>query len=260
VNDDRVRLEPSWKARLAAQFASARMGELREFLRAEKAAGKTIYPPGPQIFAALDSTPFEAVKVVILGQDPYHGPGQAHGLCFSVQPGVPVPPSLQNIFAELQRDLGLPRPDHGCLLPWARQGVLLLNAVLTVERGRAGSHQGRGWEAFTDAIVEALDREREHLVFLLWGSPAQAKGRRVDARRHLVLKAPHPSPLSAHRGFIGCGHFSQANAYLTERGIAPIDWRLPPRSALDTLQVTDPRGGPPPGHGPSSPADPRPPG
>lgn len=235
MNDERVRLEPSWKARLAAQFESPRMVALRDFLRAEKAAGKTIYPPGPRIFAALDSTPFDAVKVVILGQDPYHGPGQAHGLCFSVQPGVPPPPSLQNIFAELQRDLGLPRPDHGCLLPWARQGVLLLNAVLTVERGQAGSHQGRGWEEFTDAVVEALDREREHLVFLLWGSPAQAKGRRVDGRRHLVLKAPHPSPLSAHRGFIGCGHFSQANAYLQSHGIAPIDWRLPPRGALEAM-------------------------
>ena len=260
MTDDRVRLEPSWKARLAAQFESPRMAALREFLRAEKAAGKTIYPPGPQFFAALDSTPFDAVKVVILGQDPYHGPGQAHGLCFSVQPGVPVPPSLQNIFAELQRDLGLPRPDHGCLLPWARQGVLLLNAVLTVERGQAGSHQGRGWEEFTDAIVEALDREREHLVFLLWGSPAQAKGRRVDGRRHLVLKAPHPSPLSAHRGFIGCGHFSRANAYLAEHGIAPVDWSLPPRSALDTLPRTDPRGGQPPGHDPPSPPDPPSPG
>jgi uracil-DNA glycosylase len=233
VSDDRVRLEPSWKARLEAQFASPHMAALRAFLRAEKAAGKTIYPPGPEIFAALDRTPFDAVKVVILGQDPYHGPGQAHGLCFSVRPGVPVPPSLQNIFAELQRDLGIARPDHGCLLPWARQGVLLLNAVLTVERGQAGSHHGKGWEAFTDAIVDALDREREHLVFLLWGSPAQAKGRRVDPRRHLVLRAPHPSPLSAHRGFIGCAHFSQANAYLEAHGLAPIDWRLPPRSALD---------------------------
>lgn len=233
MSDDRVRLEPSWKARLEAQFASPHMAALRAFLRAEKAAGKTIYPPGPEIFAALDRTPFDAVKVVILGQDPYHGPGQAHGLCFSVRPGVPVPPSLQNIFAELQRDLGIPRPDHGCLLPWARQGVLLLNAVLTVERGQAGSHHGQGWEAFTDVIVDALDREREHLVFLLWGSPAQAKGRRVDPRRHLVLRAPHPSPLSAHRGFIGCAHFSQANAYLEAHGLAPIDWRLPPRSALD---------------------------
>jgi uracil-DNA glycosylase len=232
VSAERVRLEPSWKARLGAQFDTPPMRELGEFLRAEKAAGKVIYPPGAQIFAALDATPFEAVKVVILGQDPYHGPGQAHGLCFSVQPGVPPPPSLINVFNELQRDLGITRPDHGCLLPWARQGVLLLNAVLTVERGQAGSHQGRGWEGFTDAVVDALDREREGLVFLLWGSPAQAKGRRVDARRHRVLKAPHPSPLSAHRGFIGCGHFSQANEWLAAHGQVPIDWQLPPRALL----------------------------
>jgi uracil-DNA glycosylase len=232
VSGERIRLEPSWKARLAERFATPEMSALREFLRAEKAAGKQIYPPGPEIFAALDATPFDAVKVVILGQDPYHGPGQAHGLCFSVRPGVPTPPSLTNIFAELESDLGIPRPDHGCLLPWARQGVLLLNAVLTVERGLAGSHHGRGWEGFTDAIVAALDRERENLVFLLWGSPAQAKGRHVDARRHCVLKAPHPSPLSAHRGFLGCRHFSRANAWLADHGSAPIDWRLPPRAAL----------------------------
>jgi uracil-DNA glycosylase len=233
VSEDRIRLEPSWKARLAEQFATPAMAALREFLRAEKAAGKAIYPPGPEIFAALDATPFDAVKVVVLGQDPYHGPGQAHGLCFSVRPGVPPPPSLNNIFAELESDLGIPRPDHGCLLPWARQGVLLLNAVLTVERGLAGSHHGRGWEGFTDAIVAALDRERENLVFLLWGSPAQAKGRHVDARRHCVLKAPHPSPLSAHRGFLGCRHFSKANQWLAAHGIAPVDWRLPPRASLD---------------------------
>jgi uracil-DNA glycosylase len=228
AGSDRVRLEPGWKAQLATEFESASMLALREFLLAEKRAGKVIYPPGPRIFAAFDATPFDAVKVVILGQDPYHGPGQAHGLCFSVPPGVPPPPSLENIFAELARDLGVPRPDHGCLLPWARQGVLLLNAVLTVERGNAGSHQGKGWEAFTDAAIARLDREREHLVFMLWGSYAQAKGRLVDARRHLVLKAPHPSPLSAHRGFIGCGHFSAANQYLQRHGATPIDWRLPP--------------------------------
>jgi uracil-DNA glycosylase len=168
----------------------------------------------------------------VLGQDPYHGPGQAHGLCFSVLPGVPVPPSLENIYAEQQRDLGIPRPDHGWLMPWARQGVLLLNAVLTVERGLAGSHQGKGWERFTDAVVARLNEEREGLVFLLWGSYAQAKGKAIDARRHTVLKAPHPSPLSAYRGFIGCGHFSTANARLEARGLAPIDWRLPPRSQL----------------------------
>jgi uracil-DNA glycosylase len=232
VSEDRVKLEPSWKARVGAQFERPEMLALGEFLRSEKAAGKVIYPPGGRIFAALDSTPFDAVKVVILGQDPYHGPNQAHGLCFSVLPGVPVPPSLENIFKELSRDLGIARPDHGYLLPWARQGVLLLNAVLTVERGLAGSHQNKGWEGFTDACIDALNREREGIVFLLWGSYAQAKGKLIDARRHRVLKAPHPSPLSAHRGFIGCAHFSRTNDYLKERGRAAIDWKLPPRAEL----------------------------
>ena len=232
MSEDRVKLTPSWKAQVGAQFDLPAMQALGDFLRAEKSAGKVIYPAGSRIFAALDATPFDAVKVVILGQDPYHGPGQAHGLCFSVLPGVPTPPSLDNIFKEIARDLGIPRPDHGCLLPWARQGVLLLNAVLTVERGLAGSHQGKGWEGFTDACVDALNREREGLVFLLWGSYAQAKGKLIDPRRHRVLKAPHPSPLSAHRGFIGCSHFSRANDYLRERGQAPIDWRLPPRAEL----------------------------
>lgn len=230
---ERIRLEPSWKARLAPLFDTPGMQALRAFLVAEARAGKTIYPPADQIFAALDATPFDAVKVVILGQDPYHGPGQAHGLCFSVRPGVPPPPSLQNIYAELESDLGIARPDHGCLLPWARRGVLLLNAVLTVERGLAGSHHGKGWEPFTDAVVDHLNREREGLVFLLWGAPAQAKARQVDPRRHHVLKAPHPSPLSAHRGFLGCRHFSRANAWLEARGVAAVDWRLPPRAQLD---------------------------
>ena len=186
-----------------------------------------------QIFAAFDDTQINAVKVVILRQDPYHGAGQAHGLCFSVLPGVPVPPSLANIFKELNADLGIAPPDHGCLLPWARQGVLLLNAVLTVEEGRAGAHQGKGWEGFTDHAIETLAREREGLVFLLWGSYAQAKGKVIDTRRHRVLRAPHPSPLSAHRGFLGCGHFSATNQYLAQRGLSPIDWRLPPKDALD---------------------------
>src|SRR5574337_1827716 len=166
----RVRLEASWLAQVGDQFDTPRMQALSRFLRDEKRAGKVIFPPGPSIFAALDATPFESVAVVILGQDPYHGPGQAHGLCFSVLPGVPVPPSLENIFKEIERDLAIPRPDHGCLLPWARQGVLLLNAVLTVERGRAGSHQGRGWETFTDRIVEIVNAQRDGLVFMLWGA------------------------------------------------------------------------------------------
>jgi uracil-DNA glycosylase len=231
---DRVRLAPSWKARVGDYLARPDMAELGAFLRAEKAAGRTVYPPGPRIFSALDETPFDQVKVVILGQDPYHGPGQAHGLCFSVAPGVPVPPSLVNVFKEIQRDLGIPPPDHGCLLPWARQGVLLLNAVLTVEAGRAGAHQGRGWEGFTDAIVQALDREHEGLVFMLWGAYAQAKGRLLQGR-HCVLRAPHPSPLSAHRGFIGCGHFGKANRWLQVAGKAPVDWALPPRAVVERM-------------------------
>mgnify|MGYP003620575919 FL=1 len=233
TEEDRIRLEPSWKARIGDWLQRPEMRELSAFLRQRKAAGARIYPPGPQIFAAFDATPFDAVKVVILGQDPYHGPGQAHGLCFSVLPGVPVPPSLANIFKELNADLGIAPPDHGCLLPWARQGVLLLNAVLTVEEGRAGAHQGKGWEGFTDHAIETLAHEREGLVFLLWGSYAQAKGKVIDTRRHRVLRAPHPSPLSAHRGFLGCGHFSATNQYLAQRGLSPIDWRLPPKDALD---------------------------
>lgn len=227
-----VRLEPSWKAHVGEWFARDDMRQLAAFLRQRKAAGATVYPPGGEIFAAFDATPFDAVKMVILGQDPYHGPGQAHGLCFSVRPGVPVPPSLDNIYKELARDTGFVRPDHGCLLPWARRGVLLLNSVLTVEAGQAGSHQGKGWEGFTDHVVDVLNREREHLVFLLWGSYAQKKGAVIDPRRHRVLKAPHPSPLSAHRGFLGCGHFSAANQSLARSGQAPIDWTLPPAAAL----------------------------
>ena len=232
MSESRVRLAPSWQARVGDYLELPQMRALGDFLRAEKAAGKRIHPPGPQMFAALEATPFEEVKVVVLGQDPYHGPGQAHGLSFSVPPGVDIPPSLLNIFKEQERDLGLPRPDHGCLLPWARQGVLLLNAVLSVEAGRAGAHQGKGWEGFTDHVVERLAQEREGLVFLLWGSYAQAKGRVIDNRRHCVLRAPHPSPLSAHRGFLGCGHFSAANRWLQGRGQKPIDWRLPAASEL----------------------------
>ncbi len=232
TEEDRIKLEPSWKAHIGDWLQRPEMRDLSGFLRQRKAAGARIYPPGPQIFAAFDATPFDAVKVVVLGQDPYHGPGQAHGLCFSVLPGVPVPPSLVNIYKEINADLGIAPPDHGCLLPWARQGVLLLNAVLTVEEGRAGAHQGKGWEGFTDYAIETLAREREGLVFLLWGSYAQAKGKVIDTRRHRVLRAPHPSPLSAHRGFLGCGHFSATNQYLAQRGHAPIDWRLPAREQL----------------------------
>jgi uracil-DNA glycosylase len=231
ASPDRLQLEPSWKSRVGDYLARPDMQELSAFLRREKAAGKAIYPAGPDIFNALDSTPFEQVKVVILGQDPYHGPGQAHGLCFSVLPGVEVPPSLVNIFKEIETDLGLPRPGHGCLRAWADRGVLLLNAVLTVEHGRAGAHAGKGWEGFTDHVIERLATEREGLVFLLWGSYAQAKGKVIDPRRHCVLRAPHPSPLSAHRGFFGSGHFSKANRYLAGRGQAPIDWSLPPRQS-----------------------------
>ncbi len=227
-----LRLQAGWKALLGDWFERPEMQALAAFLRAEKAAGKIIYPPGREMFAALDHTPFERVRVVILGQDPYHGPGQAHGLCFSVRPGVPVPPSLANIFAELARDTGFVPPDHGCLIPWADRGVLLLNAVLTVEAGRAGAHQGRGWEGFTDRIVQLLNERCEGLVFMLWGSYAQAKGALVDTRRHLVLKAPHPSPLSAHRGFLGCGHFSRCNDWLVRRGGTPLDWSLPLRQEL----------------------------
>jgi uracil-DNA glycosylase len=228
MTEDRLRLEASWKAVLRQEFDEPYMQKLRTFLAAEKQAGKKIFPPGAEMFAALDSTPLDSVKVVIIGQDPYHGPGQAHGLCFSVRSGVPIPPSLANIFQEIMAEY----PDearrfdgsHGCLEPWARQGVLLLNAVLSVERGRAGSHHGRGWETFTDAIVQRLNEEREHLVFLLWGSYAQKKGAKLDRQKHCVLSAPHPSPLSAHRGFFGCNHFREANAYLVSQGLEPIDW------------------------------------
>ena len=222
-----IQLGDSWKSRLEPEFKEPYMNELREFLLSRKKAGTIIYPPGRQIFNALNSTPFEQVKVVILGQDPYHGPAQAHGLCFSVRLGVPTPPSLLNIFKELESDLEIPVPDHGNLTSWAGQGVLLLNSVLTVERGNAGAHQGKGWERFTDQIVRLLDAEREGLVFLLWGAYALKKGAVIDRERHCVLSAPHPSPLSAHRGYFGCKHFSKANDYLQNRGLEPINWQLP---------------------------------
>ncbi|AOG01320.1 uracil-DNA glycosylase [Blastomonas sp. RAC04] len=219
-------IHPAWRDALADEFAAPYMAELKAFLLERKAAGARIFPPGSQWFRALDLTPPDSVRVVILGQDPYHGPGQAHGLCFSVQPGVRPPPSLINIYKELERDLAIMPPAHGFLEPWARQGVLLLNAVLTVEMGEAGSHQGRGWERFTDAVIARVNAQQQPVVFLLWGSHAQKKAGNVDAR-HLVLKAPHPSPLSAHRGFLGCGHFGKANAFLEAAGRNPIDWQLP---------------------------------
>ncbi len=221
-----IQLEQSWLNEIGSEFEQPYMASLKNFLQAEKRAGKVIFPPGPQIFNALNSTPFENVKVVILGQDPYHGPGQAHGLCFSVKAGVPAPPSLVNIFKEISADLGLPIPAHGCLQSWAEQGVLLLNATLTVEQSKAGSHQGKGWEQFTDAVIAALNEKRENLVFLLWGSYAQKKGQFIDARKHLVLKSPHPSPLSAHRGFLGNRHFSKTNNWLKSKGISEVDWSL----------------------------------
>jgi uracil-DNA glycosylase len=224
-----VQLEPGWKSQLLEEFQKPYMRELKDFLRQEMARKKTIYPKGSEYFNALNSTSFDKVKVVVLGQDPYHGPGQAHGLCFSVARGVDIPPSLVNIFKEIQTDLGVPQEDfrHGHLKSWAEQGVLLLNSVLTVEAGRAASHQGKGWEIFTDRAISLLNEKKDHVVFMLWGAYAQKKGGVIDEKRHLVLRAPHPSPLSAHRGFLGCRHFSQANAYLASHGIDPIDWGLP---------------------------------
>jgi uracil-DNA glycosylase len=225
MNDAReIRLEPSWKSRLKDEFDRPYMQELRKFLLDRKRNGVVIYPPGDQIFNAMDSTPFDQVKVVILGQDPYHGPGQAHGLCFSVQDKVAVPPSLLNIYKELAQDLAAQAPRGGNLQHWAEQGVLLLNAVLTVERGHAGAHQGKGWERFTDRIVSELNEACTGLVFMLWGSYAMKKGAQIDRQRHLVLTAPHPSPLSAHRGFFGCRHFSKANQWLQKQGQEPIRW------------------------------------
>ncbi|MBU2885003.1 uracil-DNA glycosylase [Gilvimarinus agarilyticus] len=221
-----INLETGWLNELQGEFEQPYMQALKAFLQAQKQANKVVFPPSELMFNAFNSTPFNKVKVVILGQDPYHGPDQAHGLAFSVPVGIKPPPSLVNIFKEIERDLDIPRPSHGCLQQWAEQGVLLLNATLSVEQAKAGSHQNRGWEAFTDAAIEALNRDREGVVFLLWGSYAQKKGRLIDTQKHLVLKSPHPSPLSAHRGFIGNGHFSQVNSYLQQRGLEPIEWGL----------------------------------
>jgi len=219
-------LHASWQAVIGQEFDQPYMQDLRAFLKQEKAAGKTIYPPSPLIFNAFNHTPFEQARVVIIGQDPYHGPNQAHGLSFSVPEGVSLPPSLKNIFKEIESDLGIKMGDTGDLSPWAAQGVLLLNATLTVEQANAGSHQKRGWEAFTDAAIAALNTEREGLVFVLWGSYAQKKGAAIDANKHLVLKSVHPSPLSAHRGFFGNHQFSKINDYLAQHGQKAIDWKL----------------------------------
>jgi uracil-DNA glycosylase len=222
-----IRLHPSWLERVRGEFEQPYMAELKRFLAAQREAGKAIFPNPREWFRALDLTPIDRVRVVILGQDPYHGEGQAHGLCFSVRPGVRPPPSLVNIYKELESDLGIKRPLHGFLEHWAKQGVLLLNSVLTVEMGKAASHRQRGWERFTDRIIREVNAKEEPVVFMLWGSYAQKKAGFVDARRHLVLKAPHPSPLSAHSGFLGCRHFSKANAFLESRGLEPVDWALP---------------------------------
>lgn len=224
---NKVQLDESWKYGLSEFLLSPKMDELKAFLVEEKKADKIIYPPNHLIFNALNTTPLDRVKVVILGQDPYHGLNQAHGLSFSVQKGVALPPSLRNIFHELHADVGVERPKHGDLTHWAEQGVLLLNAVLTVEAGQPTSHQKRGWEEFTDHVIDVLNEQREHIVFILWGAYAQRKGQRINQDKHLVLKAAHPSPLAANRGgFFGCKVFSKSNNYLKQHGIEPIDWQL----------------------------------
>ncbi len=221
-------LDESWRAALAGEFGEPYMAALKAYLVERKAAGARIFPRGADWFNALAFTPLDTVRAVILGQDPYHGPGQAHGLCFSVPPGIPPPPSLVNIFKEQKSDLGIERPSHGYLEHWARQGVLLLNSVLTVEMGQAGAHAYRGWERFTDAVIARVNALETPVAFLLWGSYAQKKASFVDPARHLVLRAPHPSPLSAHNGFFGCRHFSKANEFLAANGRGTIDWALPP--------------------------------
>ena len=224
---DRVQLRPSWKKRMVSEFEQEYMQKLRQFLIAEKREGKIIYPESGDIFNSMNLTSFDDVKVVIVGQDPYHGPGQAHGLCFSVKPGVRIPPSLVNIFKEIHNDLGIPISNHGYLKSWAEQGVLMINSVLTVEKNKAGSHQGKGWERFTDAIITTVNNEHSGVVYFLWGSYAQKKGKIIDRKRNLVLQSVHPSPLSAHRGFFGNNHFSQANTYLERVGKKPVNWELP---------------------------------
>lgn len=224
INPSNIKLESSWKELLLDEFSKPYMKNLKNFLKNEYSMGKTIFPEKSDYFKALNTTPFSDVKVVIIGQDPYHGPGQAHGLSFSVPIGISLPPSLQNIFKELSEDLKVSPPPNGSLLSWAKQGVLLLNAVLTVERGQPGSHQGKGWEEFTDRIIEELNKKESPIVFVLWGSYAQKKGRLIDKKKHFVIESPHPSPLSAHKGFFGSRPFSKINDWLLRQGKNPILW------------------------------------
>ncbi|NOQ64924.1 MAG: uracil-DNA glycosylase [Methyloprofundus sp.] len=235
VSDRSIKLEASWLEQLQAEFSSEYMQALREFLSHEKQQGKVIFPHSSEFFNALNLTPFEQVKVVILGQDPYHGEGQAHGLCFSVPPSIKPPPSLVNIYKELNTDLGIEPAEHGCLISWAQQGVLLLNSVLSVASQQAASHQGQGWESFTDKVIAQLNENTEHIVFILWGSYAQKKGAFIDASRHLVIKSPHPSPLSAYRGFFGQKPFSRSNEYLQAHGKEAINWRLSERLTAEEI-------------------------
>lgn len=221
-----IEIDKTWKKILKNDFESDYIKDLFKFLEKERKNKKVIYPIKKDLFSAFNKTPFDKVKVVIIGQDPYHGPDQAHGMCFSVKPGIKTPPSLRNIYKELESDLGITPPEHGYLISWAEQGVLLINAVLTVEDSKAGSHHGKGWEKFTDSVIDHLNKEKENLVFLLWGSPAQKKAAKVDDKRHCVLKCPHPSPLAAYRGFFGSKHFSKTNAYLKSKGIGEINWKI----------------------------------
>ncbi|MBI1363469.1 MAG: uracil-DNA glycosylase [Proteobacteria bacterium] len=226
TSTDRIRLDPSWKNPLMSEFEQPYMADLRSFLMSEKERGAVVYPKGDEIFNAFNTTPLDKVKVVILGQDPYHGPNQAHGLSFSVRKGVPLPPSLQNIYKELEADLGIKVASHGDLSKWAEQGVLLLNSVLTVRQAEAASHQNKGWERFTDKVIDLVNTQRSGVAFILWGSYAQAKGKLIDRKKHFVITSPHPSPLSAHRGFFGSRPFSAVNRYLEQNGQSAIDWTL----------------------------------
>ncbi len=234
-------MKTDWNPVLRAELEQPYWRELQEFVASERRRA-TVYPPADEVFAALHLTPYAGTRVLILGQDPYHGPRQAHGLCFSVRPGVAIPPSLANIHAELRDDLGYPPPDHGSLVPWARQGVLLLNATLTVRAGQAGSHQGKGWEQFTDQVIRAVDARPDRVVFVLWGSHARKKKPLIDTSRHVIIESAHPSPLSAHHGFFGSRPFSRANAALEAAGRQPVDWRLPPLAELEQLGDAQPAG------------------